>query len=209
MKNIVKIPLETQLKTPAIVENNLNGVARSLFQDKPGIACILDTESNSCFYDGVSIIKNVRSLGYILGDEGSGSTLGKIFLADCLQNIAPKELTSLFYEKNKIDPDEIVDYIYTTPSPGKILSVISYFLYENIGHPYVYKLVCDNIRTFLERNIFQYENYYNYPVRFVGPIAKMYASILRNVALDIGIHIDSIVESPMKGLVKYHTDFPD
>jgi hypothetical protein len=205
MKNMVKTPLETQLKTPAIVENNLDGVARSLFQNKPGIACILDTESNSCFYDGTSIVKRVRSLGYMLGDEGSGTTLGKLFLADCLQNIAPKELIGLFYEKNKIDPDEIIDYLYTTRFPNKILSVISYFLYENISHPYIYKLVCDNMKEFLERNIFQYEDYFNYPIRFVGPIAKMYSAILRDVAQGIGIYIDSVVESPMKGLVKYHT----
>jgi hypothetical protein len=205
MKNIVRTPLETQLKTPAVVENNLEGVARSLFQNKAGIACILDTESNSCFYDGTSIVKNVRSLGYILGDEGSGASLGKLFLSDCFQNIAPKDIIELFYKKNKADPDEILDYIYTTPFPNRILSVISYFLYENIEHPYVYKLVCNNIRVFLERNIFQYDDYSNYPIRFVGPIAKMYASILRDVARSIGIYIDLIVESPMKGLVKYHT----
>jgi hypothetical protein len=204
MKNMIKTPLETQLKSPAIVENNLDGVARSLFQNKAGIACILDTESNSCFYDGTSIVKKVRSLGYMLGDEGSSATLGKIFLADCLQNIAPQELIDHFYIKNKIDPEKIVDYIYTTQFPNKILSVISYFLYENINHPYVYKLVSDNIRTFLERNIFQYDDYFNYPIRFVGPIAKMYSSILRDVAQSIGIYVDSVVESPMKGLIKYH-----
>jgi len=204
MKNMVKTPLETQLKAPTIVENSLDGVARSLFQNKAGIACILDTESNSCFYDGKSIVKKVRSLGYMLGDEGSGTTLGKLFLADCLQNIAPKELIELFYEKNKIDPDGIVDYLYTTQFPNKILSVISYFLYENISHPYIYKLVCDNMKVFLERNIFQYEDYYNYPIRFVGPIAKMYSTILRDVAQSIGIYVDSVVESPMKGLIKYH-----
>lgn len=206
MKNIVKTPLETQLRIPAIVENNLEGVARSLFQNKAGIACLLDMESNSCFYNGTSVVKNVRSLGYILGDEGSSVSLGKLFLADCLQNIAPKDVIDLFYNKSKIDPDGIIDYIYTNPFPNKILSVISYFLYENIEHPYIYKLVRDNINVFLERNIFQYDDYFNHPVRFVGPIAKMYSSILRDVAQGIGIYIDSIVESSMKGLVKYHIE---
>jgi len=204
LKSIIKSPLETQFKTSVIVENNLEGVARSLFQNRPGIACILDTESKSCFYDGKSVVKTVRSLGYMLGDEGSSTALGKLFLVDCLQNLAPKELIELFYSKNKVDPDEILTYLYTTPFPNKILSVMSYFLYENINHPYIYKLVCDNMKVFLERNIFQYEDYYNYPIRFVGPTAKMYSSILRDVAQSIGIHIDSVVESPMKGLVRYH-----
>jgi N-acetylglucosamine kinase-like BadF-type ATPase len=205
LKTIVKTPLETQLRGAAIVENNLEGAARALFQNDRGIACILDTESNSCFYNGTSIVKNVRSLGYILGDEGGGASLGKTFLSDCLQNIAPADLIERFYLKNKIDPDEILNYIYTNPFSNRILSTISYFLYENIDHPYVYKLVCNNLRTFLERNIFQYDNYSNYPIRFIGPIAKIYSSILREVAQSIGIYIDIIIESPMKGLVKYHT----
>lgn len=204
MQNMVKIPLETQLKTPAIISDSLNGISRSLFQNKPGIACVLDTGSDSCFYDGTSIAKRVRSLGYMMGDEGSGTTLGKLFLADCLQNIAPKDLIEFFYEKSKIDPNEIIDYLYTTQFPNKILSVISYFLYENISHPYIYQLVCDNMRVFLKRNIFQYEDYFNYPIRFAGPTAKMYSTILRDVAQGIGIYIDSVVESPMKGLIKYH-----
>jgi N-acetylglucosamine kinase-like BadF-type ATPase len=208
MKGAVKIPLETGFKAPTVVETNSVGAARALFQEESGIVCILDTESGSCFYDGTSITKNVRSLGYILGDEGSSVSLGKCFLADCLQNITPKEIIHLFFMKNKIEADEIINYIYASPFPNRILSTLSYFLYENIEHPYVHKLVYNNMKTFLERNIFQYDQYFNYPIRFVGPIAKMYASILREVAQSIGIYIDIIIESPMNGLVKYHTRQP-
>ncbi len=84
-KNIVKASFEAQFKTPAIIESDLVGSARALFQDKAGIACILGTGSNSCFYDGNEIIKNVRSLGYILGDEGSGAVLGRLFVGACLK----------------------------------------------------------------------------------------------------------------------------
>lgn len=205
MKNIIKAPMETQFKTPTIIEDNMNGIVHALFQTSQGIACILDTESNSCLYDGESIVKSVNSIGYILGDEGSSVALGKTFLADCLQGIAPADITQLFYLKNKIDPNEIIDYIYTTPHPNRMLSIISYFLYENIDHPYVYTLIANNFRIFIERNILQYENYQNLPIRFVGPISKMYSPILKDVAQNMGIYIDKIVESPIKGLIKYHT----
>jgi len=204
MSNLVKLPLETQFRAPVVVENNLLGTARALFQNESGIACLLDTESSSCFYDGTSIIKTVRSLGYILNDEGSGTSLGKCFLSDCLQNVAPKELIDLFYKKHNIEPEEIINYIYTSSSPNVILSVISYFLYENINHPYVYLLVYNNIKTFLERTVVQYEQYFDYPVRCTGSIAKMYSSILKEVAQSIGVYIDIIIESPMKRLAKYH-----
>lgn len=204
MKNIIKAPMETQFKTPTIIEDNMSGIVHALFQNNQGIACILDTESCSCLYDGENITKTIISLGYILGDEGSSVALGKIFLADCLQGITPTEIVQQFYLKNKIDPNDIIEYIYTTPQPNRMLSVISYFLYENIDHPYIYTLIANNIKIFLERNILQYENFQNLPIRFVGPISKMYAPVLRDVAQNMGIYIDKIVESPLKGLIKYH-----
>ncbi|MBB4035250.1 N-acetylglucosamine kinase-like BadF-type ATPase [Dysgonomonas hofstadii] len=204
-KNVVKASLEAQFKTPSVIESDLLGSARALFQDEAGIACILGTGSNSCFYDGENIIKNVKSLGYILGDEGSGASLGKVFLSDCLKGLAPKELIEPFYKKYKIDPDEIMDYVYSKPFPNRLLSVLSFFLYEYLEHPYVNNLVRKNLRSFFERNILQYE-YTEYPIRFVGSIAKMYSFILREIAQEIGIYIDVIIENPIKGLIEYHHD---
>jgi len=204
-KNVVKASLEAQFKTPSVIESDLLGSARALFQDEAGIACILGTGSNSCFYDGENIIKNVKSLGYILGDEGSGASLGKVFLSDCLKGLAPKELIEPFYKKYKIDPDEIMDYVYSKPFPNRLLSVLSFFLYEYLEHPYVNNLVRRNLRSFFERNILQYE-YTEFPIRFVGSVAKMYSFILREIAQEIGIYIDVIIENPIKGLIEYHKD---
>lgn len=204
-KSVVKASLEAQFKTPSVIESDLLGSARALFQDEAGIACILGTGSNSCFYDGTNIIKNVKSLGYILGDEGSGASLGKAFLSDCLKGLAPKDLIDPFYKKYKIDPDEIMDYVYSKPFPNRLLSVLSFFLYEHLEHPYVNNLVRRNLRSFFERNILQYE-YTEYPIRFVGSVAKMYSFILREIAQELGIYIDAIIENPIKGLIEYHRE---
>lgn len=202
-KGIVKASFEAQFRTPAVIESDLLGSARALFQDKAGIACILGTGSNSCFYDGTDIIKNIKSLGYILGDEGSGASMGKTFVADCLKGLAPAKLAELFYEKYKITPDEIIDYVYTKPFPNKLLSVMSYFLHDHMDDPYVENLVYCNLRSFFERNILQYD-YTQYPVRLVGTIANMYAGIIREIADELNIHIDIIIENPIKGLIEYH-----
>lgn len=204
-KNIIKASLEAQFKTPSIIESDLLGSARSLFQNEAGIACILGTGSNSCLFDGEEIVKNVKPLGYILGDEGSGASLGKAFLSDCLKGIAPKELIDPFYQKYKIDPDEIMDYIYSKPFPNKLLSVLSFFLYEYLEHPYINDLVRTSLRSFFERNVLQYD-YKKYPIRFVGSIAKMYSFILRDIAQDLGIYIDLIIENPINGLIDYHKE---
>lgn len=202
-KNIVQASLESQLRTPSVVESDLLAAARGLFKREPGIACIMDTGSNSCFYDGTEIKKNVLPLGYILGDEGSGAALGKNFLSDCLKGLAPADLTVLFFTKYGIDQDDILDYIYTKPFPNKMLSVLSLFLAEHLENPYVTKLLEENQRSFFERNILQYD-YLSFPVRFVGQIAMSYASSLRKVAKKFGIMIDEIVDSPLEGLVEFH-----
>ena len=79
-KKVVSTSIISQFKTPTFVESDLLAAARGMCLDKPGIACILDTGSNSCFYNGEDIEKNVHPGGFILGDEGSGSAMGKAFL---------------------------------------------------------------------------------------------------------------------------------
>lgn len=202
-KSVVKASLESQFRTPAFVESDLLGAARSLFNKQAGIACILGTGSNSCFYDGEEITKNVRPLGFILGDEGSGAFLGKAFLSDCLKGLAPDELVTPFYKKYGIDPEQILDYVYSKPFPNRLLAVLSFYLSENLGHPYVYDLVYNSFRAFFERNVLQYDCQ-NYPVRFCGSVAKKYSSMLKKVSTDLGIVIDSITENPVEGLIQYH-----
>jgi hypothetical protein len=103
-KGIIGASLVAQFKSPIEVESDLLAAARGLLKNEAGIACILGTGSNSCFYDGKNITRNVRSLGYVLGDEGSGAVLGKLFLADCLKGLAPAALIETFYEKFRIYP---------------------------------------------------------------------------------------------------------
>lgn len=202
-KDIVKASLEAQFRVPSIIESDLVGTARSLFGHQQGIACILAEDSNSCFYDGSSISKNVRPLGYILGDEGSSTSLGKVFLADCLKGLAPSELSLLFFDKYGIEPDQILDYIYSKPSPDKLLSLLSNFLYEHFEHPYVKDLIYQNLQSFFVRNIMQYD-YTNYPVRFAGSVANMYSNLLQEIARELNITIDLITDNPMPGLIAYH-----
>lgn len=202
-KGIVKASLESQFRTPAEVESDLLAAARALFQSEPGIACILGTGSNSCLYDGESITKNVKSLGFILGDEGSGAAMGKAFLADCLKNLAPAELTKEFYEKYKINENDILDFIYTKEAPNKILSLFSFFLSDHLDNEYVHNLVYNNIELFFTRNILQYDTQ-KYPVRLVGAIAKKYEPYLYKIADKHSIQIDLVTDKSMPGLLEYH-----
>ena len=140
-KKIVEASLVAQFKTPVTVESDLLGAARGLLINEAGIACILGSGSNSCYYDGRAIVKNVRSLGYILGDEGSAAYIGKRFLSDCLKDIAPAQLVNDFFEYINLSPDEIMSAIYDHSLPSNTLSVYSRFLMDKLDQDYVYRLV--------------------------------------------------------------------
>lgn len=203
-KNIVKASLVAQFKTPVVVESDLLGAARGLFINEPGLACILGTGSNSCLYNGRDIVQNVRPLGFILGDEGSGSSLGKIFLSDCLKNLAPKHLREEFYSRFEVTPDEIMDKVYVMALSNKTLSNYSYFLADHLDDEYVHDLVYEEIMRFFKRNISQYD-YANYPICFVGAVACTYSEILKDVAAKFGANIKKILLRSIPGLVEYHS----
>lgn len=204
-KDILAASLVAQFKTPIEVESDLLGAGRCLFGHEAGIACILGTGSNSCFYDGEKIVKNVKSLGYVLGDEGSGAVLGKMFLSDCLKNLAPADLIEFFYDRCKVTADDIMKSVYNCPTPNRFLSSFAYFLADYTDNEYVHDLIYRNFRDFFTRNLMQYDCK-NYPVRFVGSIAHKYAKILNEVALEFGVTIDRIEETHILGLVEYHTE---
>jgi N-acetylglucosamine kinase-like BadF-type ATPase len=207
-KQILNASLVAQFKTHIQVESDLLGAARGLFLTQPGIACILGTGSNSCFYDGNEIANNVSAGGYILGDEGSGASVGKDFLSDVMKGLAPKELTNDFLEKFRITTSDIMDSVYNHPLPNRFLDTVSYFFINYIDNEYVIDVITRNFKNFFTRCVFQYD-YKNYPIRFVGSMANNYSALLNKVANDYGIEISTIEEAPMKGLIEYHSNNMD
>ena len=205
-KRIIEASLIAQFKTPVTVESDLLGAARGLLVNQEGIACILGTGSNSCVYDGTDIVRNITSGGFILGDEGSGSALGKLFLGDCLKNLAPRYLIDEFYEKYSMTPDMVMTAVYSSPFPNRSLSTFSFFLSEHLDDEYVESLVRSNFASFIERNILQYGNYRDYQIAFVGSCACLYEPILRDVASQYDMSISKIVRGSMPGLIQYHNN---
>ncbi|MCK9161064.1 MAG: hypothetical protein M0P00_11400 [Bacteroidaceae bacterium] len=205
-KKIVGASLVTQFKSRVTVESDLLGVARSLFANKFGIACILGAGSNSCFYNGDTIVKNVKPCGYILGDEGSGTNLGKRFLADLLKRLAPERLISEFQDRFHLTEDEIMEAVYDHSTSNQFLNSIGEYLLERRDMDYVKKLLNYNLHSFFDRCLCQYE-YSRYPISFVGSIAFAVQDELRSMAHEYGIEIKDINETSMEGLISYHMKF--
>ncbi len=201
---IVESSLVAQFKTPVTVMSDLLGAARGLLIHQRGLACILGTGSNSCLYDGHDIVSNVRSLGFILGDEGSGAALGRIFVGDVMKNIAPTELIDGFYAEFSTTPEMVMDEVYNNPLANRNLSRYSFFLASHLQHPYVVELICNEFERFFARNICQYQRHKDLPLCFVGAIATTYSEILLDVATRHGLRVQKIVRNSMPGLITYH-----
>jgi N-acetylglucosamine kinase-like BadF-type ATPase len=187
------------------VSTDLLAAARALCGNKPGIACILGTGSNSCYYDGTNICNNVSPLGYILGDEGSGAVLGKILLGDVLKNQLPKHLCEKFLTQYGLDRLSIIRRVYKEPQGNRFMASITPFLIENISEPSIYAIVYNAFKSFFVRNIAQYDGYKSLDVNFIGSIAYYYKDVLEKVAADKDCRIGKILKSPMDGLIQFHT----
>ncbi|MCK4288957.1 MAG: ATPase [Bacteroidales bacterium] len=204
-RNIINNVLSNVFTNTKInINHDLLGAARALFGRSEGIACILGTGSNSCYYDGNKIVENVPSLGYLFGDEGSGTYMGKIFLTNYLKNKIPENLKLKFDKKFKLSLEQILDNVYNYSKPNRFISSFSKFLSENISEPFVKNLVRDSFMEFFSEQVCKYSKYSQVPVSFIGTVAFIYENILREAAQEIGISIQSIEKNPVNGLIKFH-----
>ena len=201
---IVKEALEILFPQASIyVKSDLLGAARALCGRTKGIACILGTGSNSCYYDGEQIVQNVSPLGYILGDEGSGAVLGKRLVGDCLKNQLPQNICNAFLETFGLTPAIIIEKVYRQPQANRFLASLTPFLSAHREVPQVHDLLVSCFTDFFQRNVMQYP-YQNTPVHFIGSIAWHFKEEVKEAALLLGIHTGKFIQSPIGELLKYH-----
>lgn len=186
------------------VNSDLLAAARALFADKAGIACILGTGSNSCLYDGHNIVSNVPPLGYILGDEGSGAVLGRMFFNAMFKNRLPKWLLDVYKEEEQQSLSDIIKRVYCEPLANRFLASASLFISRHIGCKELNELVIDNFRLFFHHNVAAYGNH-NMVVGAVGSMAFHYEKQLQKAAKAEDFNVSKIMKSPMDGLISYHS----
>jgi glucosamine kinase len=205
VNQVVAKPLSGFFKTEDVqVSTDLMAAARALCGHLPGIACILGTGSNSCFYDGKDIAKQVSPLGFILGDEGSGAVLGKTLLSDILKKQLPEKIISLFFEEYPVSPAEIMENIYRKPFPNRYAAQFSRFLYFHIEETEIRNLIMKAFRAFFTRNVLQYPEAFQYQVHFSGSIAWYFQDLLKETADSVGLKTGKIMQDPIEGLVDFH-----
>ena len=184
-------------------ESDLLGAARALFGRERGIACILGTGSNSGLYDGSRIVKNTPPMGFILGDEGSGATLGKLFAGTLCKGLLPEGLLEEYLEWSHQTEADIIQRVYRSQLPNRYLAGMSKFIHEHLDIPELNDLVVENFRMFFRRNLIQYGGA-GLPVRAIGSVAYYYRDQLCDAAQLEHFFVDRIEKSPMEGLMDYY-----
>lgn len=206
-KKIVENALfEVFPKSKIEIYTDMLGAARSLCGKNAGIAAILGTGANTCYYDGQKIVENRTSTGYILGDEGSGAHIGKTFIQAFLNDEMPKEIADRFVSRFKLSKDNIIDAVYRQPMPNRFLASFSKFIYQNLKEQFIIDLVAGCFNQFFDKYICKYEKHKEVKLSCTGSVAFYYSNILRAVALEKGVSIDTITETPISGLTLYHLE---
>lgn len=186
------------------VTHDLFGAARALCGDNKGVACILGTGSNSCYFNGKRIVRNSSGLGFVLGDEGSGAYLGRMVLQHYLNNIFEDDLKQRFDQKYRATPAEIMENVYKKPLPNRYLASFAAFLSENRGHYMIENILEDGLNDFFSLHIACYPESSRYPVHFTGSIAYYFSDVVLGLCDQYGFHPGLILQAPMEGLVRYH-----
>ena len=186
------------------INSDLLAAARALCGHEEGIACIMGTGSNSCFYNGKSIEDNIPPLGFILGDEGSGATLGRVLINNCLKRLLPQDICEKFQQQYKLDKAIILEKVYHEPMPGRFLASLTPFLHENRKHPAIHNMLVTCFRQFFQNNTMAYRRSW-LPIHIIGSIGIYFHEEIKEAADTLALSIGNIVQSPMDGLIEFHT----
>jgi len=191
----------------AVIEthHDLCGAAVALLKNREGIAAILGTGSNSCLWNGQEIIETVPSLGWLIGDEGSATYLGKILLKAFLSKEMPKNITDTFYEYIGLDFEGVLHNMYGKHEANRWISSLAPFASAHLENEEIRKLVKKNFRDFLSVQIKRYNGYEEKEISFVGSVAWHFKDILREVIHEENMYTGIILQQPMDGLVEFHS----
>ena len=205
--HIIKNALQQIFPTATLaVGLDLLGSARAVLFDQPGFTAILGTGTNSCVYDGTAITANIDSLGYLLGDEGSGFYIGRQLLGDYIREYMPAAVRAEFFAAYSLTREEIMDRVYSSKLPNRFCaSFVQFISVSAADKKYTHQLVENALIDFFERLVTKYPNYMQYSFNCTGSIGYAFKDILSAVVTRYGMKPGLIIRTPIEGLAKYHS----
>lgn len=205
-QNTVRRCLKTRFKKAEItVTHDLMAVCHAALGHEKGIACILGTGANSCLYDGNDITERAVSLGYLLGDEGSGCYIGRKLVRAYFYDLMPLELKLSFHLAYNLEINEFVHRLYHEQEASKYLAVFTKFAGEHLAHPYIQNLIRESFADFIQAFVLRYKDCRSLPVSFVGSVAFAFQDLLRESLESEGLTLGKVMQSPAEGLIQMYS----
>ncbi len=189
------------------VHEDLTAAAYSAYRGKPAIVCILGTGSNSCYFDGKDIRLELPSLGFLIGDDGSGCALGKTLVKDYFMKKLPPDLHAEFHQEYHLEIDELIKNMYHNPRANAYLADFSRFIAERKHHPYLQHMVYEELKNYFYYQVIAYPESRSAEINFIGSIAFFYEEVLRAAAAEFHLNVGMIVQKPIDNLVDYHKTY--
>ena len=189
------------------IKEDMTAAAYAAYNGKPAIVCILGTGSNSCFFDGEKIRIDLPSLGFLIGDEGSGSALGKHLLRRFFMKKLPADLERAFIKTYNLTIEDAIKNMYHNPRANAYLGEFNKFIAEHKSHAYFQNMVFDEMKNFLDYQVLPYPESGEIEINFIGYISYIYEDILRAAAAELNLKIGKVVQKPIESLVDYHKKY--
>lgn len=186
------------------VYSDVLGAARAIFQNEKGIIIILGTGASVAYYNGKSIDRKTPSLGYAIGDEGSGAYLGKELIRKWQYGELEKDIALALSSFCNLSLPEILHRIYREPFAGKFLASFVPFIYENINQRQIMNLVDDAFKSFTNSHLVRFDNFKTVPIGVVGSVGYQFKAELRKIIEKYGGKVSSFIQFPINGIQKYH-----
>jgi len=203
--NIIKESLSEFFKsTEIIVKHDIDAACYAMYNGNPNITCILGTGSNSCYFDGKNIVEHAPSVGFLIGDEGSGNYFGKKILNLYFNKALPNDLRHKLEENYETDWSVIKENIYGNDRANVYLSKYFPFMSENKDHPIIKDIIYKALNEFFDLHICCYENYKEVEINFIGSVSYYLSDEIHLSATKHNCKVGSIVQNPIKRLVNFH-----
>ncbi|WP_299184073.1 BadF/BadG/BcrA/BcrD ATPase family protein [uncultured Chryseobacterium sp.] len=204
--------IETELqkfftKAEITAKEDLTAAAYAAYTGKPAIVCILGTGSNSCYFDGKNLKIKLPSLGFLIGDEGSGSSIGKQLVRRFFMQKLPADLHIEFEKTYHLTIEEALKNMYHNSRPNAYLANFNKFVADRKDHPYFQKMIFDEMMNFFDYQVLPYEESKTAEINFIGSVAYCYENILRSAAAELNLNVGHVVQKPIESLVNYHIKY--
>lgn len=188
------------------VTHDLMAACHAVLGHEKGIACILGTGSNSCLYDGKNIIEKAVSLGYLVGDEGSGMHIGREVVRAYFYGFMPEDLRMKFDAEYHLVLKDFIQRLYHEGQPSKYLASFARFAGENQAHPYIQGLVKGCFKAFIEAFVLRYEGCKSLKISFIGSVAFHFQDVLKDSLAEYGLALGEVMQAPVEGLIRYYEE---